>query len=429
MKIQRKKTIQRFTTRFVNWAAIRVNKIHKPVVIVVTGSIGKTSTRKAISDVLDSKYRIYHSTSSINSKRGLRLHFFGIHSMYGIKRFRDWLGYMARICWMMFSYPYDAVVLEVAENYIDSSLAILRKIDPKICVVTGVADAHMEHLGSKRRLMKNIRKIAECCDEVIYSADFDELQVLFGSSRAKSYGIEGGEYRPSNITRMRDGLLSFDIVVDGARRRVKTQMIARHLLLPYAAAAIIGKELGLDASSIVSALEDLEPVHGRMNLLKANCGASIIDDSYNANLVSAKAALDQLKEFSGYKVAVIGTMNELGAKADEHHAELAMYASTVADKLIFVGERAEYMKSKATKNLARSGDLYAFHDTKAAGKFLNENIGNTWTVLFKGSGANVYLEEAIKRLIPAAEVSSLVRQSPNYIRRKEEYFALLDIDN
>lgn len=428
MKIQRKKTLQKFTTHFVNWAAVRVNKLHHPPVIIVTGSVGKTTTRKAISEVLSKKYRVHRSSSSVNSKRGLRLHLFGIESMYGLERFRDWLGYIMTICWMLIHYPYDVVVLEVAENYVNSSLALLREINPVICVVTGVADAHMEHLGDRARLMKNLRKLAECCEEVMFNADFPDLNNFFESNEVHSYGVKTGQYHAESVVREQSGYLSMQFDLGNGPERIATRTVAHHLLAPLVIAAQIGIKFGVEHKDIATTLEGMTAAHGRMNLMQARCGARVIDDSYNANLISAKSALEELKDLGGYRVAVIGSMNELGDLSDEHHRELALIATSCADLILFVGNKASDMRRDALSGGFVKDHVLVFNDARLAGTYLQAHIESSWTILFKGSGKDVYLEEAIQMIIPPEEVGHLVRQSPNYRRRKEQFFASV-IDN
>jgi UDP-N-acetylmuramoyl-tripeptide--D-alanyl-D-alanine ligase len=174
-------------------------------------------------------------------------------------------------------------------------------------------------------------------------------------------------------------------------------------------------------------LTKVYPEKGRMNLLKGINNSRIIDDSYNANPESTLAALEVLSNFKGRKIAVLGSMNELGAFEKEGHELVAKKASEIADLIIFVGENTLKYSLDVSKRKLSNDFVQYFIDSYSAGDYLKKIIKEGDTVLFKGSQNKIFMEEAAKKVLfdPAIASNVLVRQSKMWQDKKENFIKSL----
>ncbi len=411
--------------RFLDKRMVWVDQTKHPIVILVTGSLGKTTTKDAICAVLAKKYQLHRPDHSINSGVGLKMLYFGIERVGGINNMQldDWVKTVYRVRKLSKNFPYDVIVWEVAENFIKDSLGTLRKIKPDYCVVTGIAHAHMEFLQTQARLLHNIQKIAETARVVLYNAEFPELHEAFPQQIAYNSTHQEDQQDPQllSATRQNDGRLLLELSFRGERCVIPTQFIARQNIGAIMAAATLASKLEMGFDEIPSAIAEIQPSKGRMNLLQGSAGQFIIDDSYNSNLVSASAALDTLAEFRAEKIAVLGGMNEMGEEVADQHKQLAQKAAQVADKIICVGELAKkYILPELQAGNYRQ--VIAFDHSIEAGQYLKQHASDNQIILFKGSGSDIYLEEAIRAILEPGQYGQLVRASQSYHHAKGKHF-------
>jgi UDP-N-acetylmuramoyl-tripeptide--D-alanyl-D-alanine ligase len=194
--------------------------------------------------------------------------------------------------------------------------------------------------------------------------------------------------------------------------------------LPAVAVAVsLARKLELNDAEIADGIEKLQPLHGRMNPLRARKGSLVIDDTYNSSPEAAIAALETLYEIkSKHKIAVLGQMNELGKYSQILHQQVGDHCdSTQLDLVITVGKDANsYLAAAAKKQgckIVRCPTPYHAAD------ILLPLIHKDTVLLAKGSQNNVYLEEAVKLLLMnPSDNAKLVRQSRNWIKKKDECF-------
>ena len=133
-------------------------------------------------------------------------------------------------------------------------------------------------------------------------------------------------------------------------------MIGEQNLYSLLAAATVAHQLDIPFGAICFELSLVRPVVGRMNLLPAVNSAKIIDDSYNSSPDAVKAALSTLKSFAGHKIAILGSMNELGDHTDSGHQEVGEQAAKVVDLLVTVGENAGAILAPAAQRAGLDAD-------------------------------------------------------------------------
>ncbi|MDD3481274.1 MAG: cyanophycin synthetase, partial [Patescibacteria group bacterium] len=156
------------------------------------------------------------------------------------------------------------------------------------------------------------------------------------------------------------------------------------------------------------------PFKGRMNVLEGKNNSIIIDDSYNANPVSVIRALEFLSTQKGRKIAVLGTMGELGDYEKKGHEEVGEKAAAVADILVTVGETAEkYIPNAASDKGMNREKIKSFSGSDEAGDYLKKIIREGDVILLKGSQNAARMERAVAKILKDPEKASklLVRQS------------------
>lgn len=401
----------------------------KITVISVTGSVGKTSSKVAIGKLLGQKYQVRFSEDSYNTDIGLPLSFFGLKAPSPLWDPLAWRRVFQKINTVSKHYPYDVVVLEMADDELEDMSELLKSVKPDIGVLTAVAPVHMERMISMDRVVRDNWKIASAAKQVVYNADFAQLRNLAKKSKkAQGYGLRHGLIKFQSVSRNKDGYIKATLCMPEGKYDITTKMIGEQSLGSLLAAATVAHKLGMDDKSIVRGLAKIEGVNGRMKLLKAVNGARLIDDSYNASPEAVKAALKVASELiANRRIVVLGNMNELGADSKDLHYEVGQAAAKVADMLVVLGKDAEiHMVAGAKAGGLKSDDIKIFKTPYEIGHFLKRVIKKGDLVLIKGSQNRVFLEEASRVLLdPSLDPKNcLVRQSSFWKKRKRKSFGL-----
>ena len=343
-------------------AAAYRRTLSEVTVIGVTGSNGKTSTKDFLSSVLSRQGQVNATKGNLNNHIGLPLTILNTDSSH-------------RSC-----------VWEMGMNH-PGEIEILAEIaSPDAAVITNVGTAHIEHMKTREAIADE----KGCLAEAVPSSGFcampgDDLFFEYIGERVHcdmiSVGIEKGEVYASELNGNRFLLHCGD----GARHMVTLPVPGRHMVVNALLAAAIGRKLGVCPEDIADALTNAQLTGGRLEEKRVN-GVDFLDDSYNANPDSMRAALSVLCDSTveGKRVAVLGFMGELGDHEESEHLALGeKIGESGIDLLVTVGERA----SKITQRAGGSVEGKNFDDHVEAAEFLRENIGPGDLVLVKGSRA------------------------------------------
>jgi UDP-N-acetylmuramoyl-tripeptide--D-alanyl-D-alanine ligase len=398
-------------------------------VIIVTGSVGKTSTKVAIGKLLSSKHQVQFSEDSYNTDIGLPLSFFGLKAPSPLWDPLAWKRIFQKIDATSKYYPYDVVVLEMADDELEDMLKLLKFIKPKYGVITGIAPVHMERMISMNKVVRDNWEIAKTSDVVFYNTENEDLYKLASKSKKSiGFGMNKGKLKFSNIKRSTKGYLEGNMNLAGSKIDVKTKMIGKHNLNSLLAAAGVAQAMGMNEKDIAKGVSSIAGVNGRMKLLKGKNGSQIIDDSYNSSPDAVISALSVLKEFnSKNKIAVLGNMNELGDESKDAHYKIGKASATVADMLIVIGKDAEIYTVSGAKDAGMNPDnIKIFKTPYEIGHFLKRIIEKGDLVLVKGSQNGVFSEEVVRILLdPSLDAKDyVVRQSKGWKRKKRKAFGL-----
>ena len=262
-------------------------------VVGITGSVGKTSTKEMIASVVSQKYNVHKTAGNFNNEIGLPLTVFGIRE------------------------EHEVAILEMGISDFDEMHRLSTVANPDICVITNVGLCHLENLGDRDGVLK---AKTECFDHMkenglaVLNGDDDKLctKKEVNGRASVFYGLDStNEIYATDVVNLGfEGMLA---VIHTPQGEFNAQITipGEHNVYNALAATAVGLELGLTLEEIQKGIAEAKTIAGRTNLIKAN-GYNVIDDCYNANPVSMKAAMDVLSHAKGRTIAVLGDMGELG---------------------------------------------------------------------------------------------------------------------
>ena len=348
--------------------------------IGVTGSVGKTTAKDMLAAVLGVKYKVLKTEGNHNNNIGLPLTLLELNAGHQI------------------------AVLEMGMDKFGEIDYLAGTVKPDVGVITNIGDAHIERLGSRENIFK-----AKC--ELLPHVKEDGLLVLNGDD-ALLASLNGKTPVPAVFCGQGEGC-SYRAQVTGGDgvshihcrlttpnmdREVKIPALGGHMVYPALIAAAVGERFGLTPDQIEEGISQFVPTRMRMNVLRRGSGVTILDDTYNANPQSMRAAISVLADSrGGYKAAILGDMLELGPFAPALHTGVGEYLGTVgADCLVAVGELARNIAQGARD----AGVPQVIHcpTREDAMAVLPQVVRPDSTVLLKAS-RGMKLEELTARLL------------------------------
>ncbi len=429
-----KTAFRRLVSTLLEFQTKRLLKRHPYKIVAVSGAVGKTTTKLAIATVLEEKYRVLVQHGSFNDEIGLPLACFNLTLPARIFNPFSWvwrLVQMERIIHAPSSH--DILVIEVGTDAPGEIPHTLTYLHPDIGVVTAVTPEHMEYFGDldtvaheELSLLTGSKQAVVGYDDIAAKyrrqyVDPHPAHFYYGLSHSNvDYRFEVSGAGPLNGT---TGIL----LKDGHTRiaSITVNLYGRHSAKVTAAAYAVGDLLGLTLAQLEKGIGAIRPVHGRMNPLQGINGSRIIDDTYNSSPEAVAAALQALADtpVTGRRIALLGSMNELGSQSPEYHEATGALAAGV-DLLVTVGTLANrYLGPAAVRAGLDPSRCHSADSPYAAGDYLKTILAPGDILLAKGSQNGVFAEEALKVLLAdPADIDSLVRQSPAWMRIKRRQF-------
>lgn len=393
---------------------------HDFTIVAVAGSVGKTSTKLAIAELVGQNLRVLHQAGNYNDRITVPLVLFEQTepSLFNVFAWCKIFGENAAR--VHHPFPYDVVVLELGTDG-PGQIEQFAYLKPEIGVLTGVAAEHMEYFKTLDAVAAEELTIFEFSKRVLVNGDDIAGKYLGGRDFAEYSTVTNvarNYYaRPEKQTLEGQAL---HIEFPSGSFSATVQYLGHQGAKFAVAAAAVADMLGIAQTDIAKGLERLLPFAGRMQVLEGKKSSIIIDDTYNASPIAVKAALDVLYAQDGAKqrIAILGGMNELGDHAHPAHTEVGEYCQ--AEKLDFVvtiGAQAEKWLAPAAKK--KGCEVHSFKHPVDAGKFVVSRLEEGAIVLAKGSQNGVFAEEAVKQLLAhPADSQRLVRQNKYWLRRK-----------
>ena len=357
-----------------------------PLVVGVTGSVGKTSTKEAVATVLARRWHVLRSEGNENNEIGLPL------TLLRLNR------------------AHEVAVVEMG-MYVAGEIAELAAIArPAVGVVTAVRGVHLERAGTIEAIERGKGQLVEALPDdgaAVLNGDDPRVRRMASRTRARvlTYGFgPDNDVAAAAVTSAGAEGMRFVLRLGGpgaaTSTAVRLPVPGRHSVENALAAAAVGWALGLGLEEIVEGLEEGWSAPHRTQLLRAGPWL-ILDDSYNAGPDSMKAALDLLVTLPGRHVAVLGEMLELGPQAAALHWEVGRHAAERSDLLVVVGDGARQIAAGAREAGAAPGRVVVTSDRQAALAVLRDLLAAGDAVLFKGS-RGAALDELVSAVVELA---------------------------
>lgn len=398
-----------------------LRKRHTFTVVAVAGSVGKTSTKLAIADLLGQTLRVRHQTGNYNERVTVPLVFFGVDEPSLFDVFA-WLKiFRSNDRQITGQYPYDVIVVELGTDK-PGDLAEFAYMHPDISVVTAVSPEHMEFFGTLDAVAAEELTVFDYSKQVLVNGDDIAGEYLAGrkfaeySTASKQAGYYGG---PKS-----QGLKGQDLTVTLPKGKLQgsIQYAGLQGAKVALAAVAVADMAGVPQADIAKGLSKLQPFAGRMQILEGRDDTTIIDDTYNASPLAVKAALDVLYAAkTKQRIAILGGMNELGDYSRKAHEEIGAYCDPgKLEMVVTIGTDAkQWLAPAATK---AGCNVESFDSPYHAGQYVRDHLQKGAVILAKGSQNGVFAEEALKYLVDSKEWKKLVRQTEVWMTKKQQQF-------
>jgi len=415
------KIIERKTARYL--------KKHKPTLVAVTGSVGKTSTKYAIATVLSEKYRVRAHLGNHNTAMSAPLSIVGVEYPDDIRSFSAWRKVLSAMNERIRDEKdVDVIVQELGTDAPGDVASFGRYLRPNIAVVTAVSEEHMEFFGTLDAVAKEELSVAKFSELTIINRDDIDVKYaeMAETHNIDTYGMgEKAEYRldVSEASPL-EGRIGRLMCPEWGEVPLNMQLVGDHSLKAVIAAACVGAKLGLTSKEVAVGVSKVKAAPGRMQVLRGMEQTTLIDDTYNASPLAVEAALKTLYAIDApMRVAILGSMNELGDVSPEAHKRAGMLCdSSKLDWVVTIGQDAkDYLAPAAAE---KGCQVREFLDPYSAGAFVHSIIKPGAVILAKGSQNGVFAEEALKVLLHSTEDEErLVRQSEYWLGVKQQQFA------
>ena len=371
--------------------AAAYRKDFSPPVIAVGGSNGKTTTKELLASVLRQKFSTLWSEASFNND----------------------IGVPATL--LRLAKTHQAAVLEVGTNHPGEIAPLVKMIQPKFGIITSIGREHLEFFGDLAGVAEEEGWLAELLPadgKLVLNGDSEWTEKIAARTKAHVVRVGFGEkndWRAGKVRLDKSGV-TFQVVAQASCLCVsektdrpneltgkmpvplpdfsgeyRINLIGRHQVTNALLAMAMGAELGLSRGEIQRGLTECQPPKMRMQFWEAN-GVRVLDDCYNANADSMRAALETLRDLplQGRRVAVLGDMAELGAQSEAAHVEVGKFAAELKIGQLFTVGKMSAVTAKA----ARDGGLtrvMEFPDVEAAIRDVKNFLKTGDVVLLKAS--------------------------------------------
>ncbi|GAB4494811.1 MAG: UDP-N-acetylmuramoyl-tripeptide--D-alanyl-D-alanine ligase [Anaerolineales bacterium] len=347
--------------------------------IGITGSVGKSTTKEVIADVLEQRYTTLRTIGNLNNEIGLPLTL------------------------LRLSEGHQVAVLEMG-FYVPGEIALLCEIArPQMGVITNIGTVHAERAGSQEVIARGKSELVQALPAdgwavlnhddpwVRWMANKTSARIFYygltpeahlWADRVEGLGLEGIRFR----MHYRDDVL-----------HVRIPMIGRHSMQTALRAAAVGLLQGLGWQEIIEGLRSGSSAQLRLVAVRAQSGALLLDDTYNASPESVLAALNLLAELEGRKIAVLGDMLELGRYERQGHEMVGVRAAELSHLLVTVGARAHMIAQAAHGAGMARNRIYEFENNTQVIDFLRARLTENDSVLIKGS-RSMHMEEIVEAL-------------------------------
>lgn len=301
-------------------AKLKLKKIN-PYIIGITGSFGKTSTKNILNSFLNENFITLASPKSYNTLNGISI---TINDLLDTNT--------------------ETLILEMGASKLNDIKKLTKLARPKIGVVTGVTNQHIETFKSLNNIVNEKMQIIECLgdgDVGFINGDDEALKKYKIKSKAKiiTFGFNSNNDYYASDLKVSNQEMEFTIISKSDKFNIKTSLLGRHNILNILCAAAISIYLGVDKKTIIYKASILEPTKHRLSIEKVN-NITIIDDSFNSNIVGFKNAIEVLSYYDKPRILITPGIVEAGSLEAELNNSVVTEIASVFDEVILVENSA-----------------------------------------------------------------------------------------
>jgi UDP-N-acetylmuramyl pentapeptide synthase len=407
----------------------RIIRKYKPVIIAITGSVGKTSTRQAIFHIVSQKYKTGTSARSFNDKLGLPLSIIG-YGEYPGKSVMGWLSVFTKATALaLFRLPYPRVmVLEMGVDRPGEMDVLISIAPPHIAVITDISVSHYEFFESLDTIEKEKGKLAAAVPAdgwVIYNADnervvnqvqnIDAQKLAYSSKNQADISViqKMEEWEPRVQTQIQ-------VAVGEGNQSILLKAVGQTHVSAVLAALGVARALRIESDLVEKGVAHYKPYPGRLNIIDGIKHTLIIDDSYNASPVSTIESLRLLARVPAVlRMAVLGDMRELGSLSDQAHKDIGKLVHQLGiARLVTVGESGVLIAEGAKDAGMARESIISFATSEEAKRVVQEMLEPNAAILVKGSQF-VRMEKITKEIMaePMRAQELLCRQYGGWLTK------------
>lgn len=414
----------------------RIIKKHRPFIIGITGTVGKTTATNFVYDFLRTLHgdRVYMSPYNYNGEFGIPMTILQTKSPY--RNPFLWIWIFLKGIFLLFSKNYPRyLVLEYGIDHPGEMDFLVDIAPPDIVIILNISKNHVVSFPVFRDYIEEKMKIAKAAKRVIYNMDDKFIPAAIERLSWKeiiSYGIKNKStdiFANDICARLED--LSFSLVKGDETCEMHYPLIGEFQVYNILPVFALWISLGMDIQDIRERLADIHPQKGRWSVLKGVRESVVIDGSYNGGFNSISGGIEYLSglETEYNKVLFLGDMRELGEDSKELHTEIAekIIVSPI-HSVVLVGEEMKRFVYPLLVEAWGEERVFSFLHSRLAGKKVRDLVmsapDEVKTVVFtKGSQNSIYLEEGIKEfLYDLRDVDKLCRQSDYWMEIKNHFF-------
>ena len=344
--------------------AFKVLDNFKGIKVAITGSFGKTSTKNFLTTFLKDRYKVCATPKNFNTPMGL-----------------------CRTVLENLKPTDEILIIEMGARHEGDIAELMKMAKPHFGILTAVGEQHLQSFGSLEKIKKTKFELCEHMPKsgkVVFDGASDNTKELFEKFRGEKYlvGVRGGCCYIKDEKFSRKGS-SFKIVIDGEEFKAKTKILGSEMLNDIAVAAYMAYLLGVDSEEIIEKISLLIPAPHRLQLIE-NPFCTIIDDSYNSNLLGAQQACECLKLFKGKKIVVSPGLVEQGDKQYELNYKLGKKIASCCDEFLIMNETNKIALTKgAIAGGMKKQNLHYAYSRKEQAEVLKKLQEKSSVVLFE----------------------------------------------
>ena len=342
--------------------------IYDVPVIAITGSVGKTSTKDLVANVVAQKYKVCKTIGNNNNNIGMPF--------------------------TILNAPNDAeaFVLEMGMNHFGEIHLLSKIAKPNICIITNIGTSHIGNLGSRENILKAKLEILDGAKNpyMVINNDNDLLHKWYqenNNMNVKTYGINEKSDMQAKDIQLYENNSEYKIKINNKEEKIRVPVGGEHFVLNSLCAIAVGELLNIENEDIKKGIETFSLTKNRMEVIELKDKIKIINDAYNSSVESVKASLAYMNNLkSNRRIAVLGDILETGEFAEKLHRKIGeAVCENNVDILICSGKNAKYIIESARENGFDETNMYYFEDKEEIVDLIKQIIQTEDVVLFKAS--------------------------------------------